>query len=202
MKNSVLIILTLSLFIFSDALGQKKLEEKFLTSVEQARSRIDWMHSNGELATVQYEDEKEVVRQAEQVAELIMEDKKVDASTLNDWIKKLNKLGVPEHLEGAGVQYNEKAWENDARSFDALMRKQRAMLTRLRKQGEISTVEYDRRLKTLEEIEDQAMKIREEVKGMHEGMKGKHKEMQELREKLEKLDKKSSDNKGDGNSGN
>lgn len=92
---------------------RRQIIKEFKEVIDQTRDRISRMQERGKLSQVQYMDEEEVIREAEQMLELIREGNYIEKSKIEDWKIKLNKLGVDQEREGEGVQYKDKSYKKD-----------------------------------------------------------------------------------------
>lgn len=164
MKNHTLISFLLSMLLVIPAWSQEhKIEKEFMNTVAQTRDRIMTMHGEGELATVQYEEERAVVRQAEQVEQLLKEGEDVDKKTLKEWINKLNRLGRPQSEEREGVQYREKPWPATQNNISNTIEAQHKKLDQKYKSGEIDEKTYKRDKEKLKAMQTELMELKEQM---------------------------------------
>lgn len=151
------------LFTTSGIAQESELEKDFINTVEQTRDRIMTMFGEGELATVQYEEERAMVRQAEQVAQLLREGVNVDEETLESWITKLKRLGVSQSEEGEGVQYREKPWFATGKSLSEKIEAFEEELKMKYEEGDIDKKAYERDKRMLQSMKTQLETINEQM---------------------------------------
>ncbi|MTI19495.1 hypothetical protein E1176_00525, partial [Fulvivirga sp. RKSG066] len=153
MKKLTILWLAIMMAVTANLSAQSKsnLEEEFIETVEAARDRVMTIFENGKLSQVQYEGEREVVREAEKYKKLIESGQEVSDSILKEWTEKLQRLGVPQNREGEGVQYREKKGEGD--KITILITRLDTHMEKLDMQyqkKDISKTEYQKRRKAID----------------------------------------------------
>lgn len=150
---------------------RRKILSELKDAIDQARERIDRMQEYGKLSQAQYFDEEEVIREAQQTLELINEGNYVEPSKVENWIERLDKLGVEPGREAEGVQYDqteiiEKRKTSLRRSEEAIKKGDTSIkklskridnakkkLEQQKKQGNITEAEYNQKLERIQEAE-------------------------------------------------
>ncbi|QSE98707.1 hypothetical protein [Fulvivirga lutea] len=176
---TILILLTICNTSFLKAQNSSWLEKEFITATENARDRIDSLKRNGSVVRVQYEDEKELLRRAEQFVGLLKDDHEVDVQLLKNWTLRMKRLGVKPSDEAEGVQYT----STDTKPYDELEYELTIhinMLNGQKKSGKISASEYETKIK-------EAKSLLKEINSLRDKMVEVKNELDALQTKFHKM---------------
>lgn len=136
---------------YTDA-ERDKLLEKMERAIDLTRDRMSDMQDHGKLQETQYFEEEEVIREAEQLMELLREGNYVAEDKINETIDKLDKLGVKPDREREGVQYSDENQQSGIkRIMDPKMRASYEKSDKVVLRGDSLVFQSKARIKTAKE---------------------------------------------------
>lgn len=152
----------------------------FLETVDETRDRLNRLQERAPLKELPYQEEAELVREAEQMEKLIDEGHYVSPSKLREMEKSLKKIGNGDEPPEGEVRNASQRWERSIERSENIMRRgdetvnrSRERLTAAREKmredrsaGKLTEAEFKEKEEKIRQVEqrinDLEMKIREE----------------------------------------